>query len=109
MPEYAVERLLSMPSIGPKGSGVGVGVGVGIVVSCVVGVIPTVGIFTVVVVVGVRFAIVAVRYANAATRVLQTSTTIAIIRNLPFALFHKVMFFSLPNEVVIGSSIADHV
>ena len=94
-----------MPSTGPKGRGVGVGVGK--VVASVVGVIPTDGIFTVVVVVGIRCAIEAVRYANAATRVLQTSTTIAIIRNLPFALFHGIIFFSLPNEVMI--SIADDI
>jgi len=48
-----------MPSTGPKGNGVGVGVGR--VVGCVVGVIPTDGVFTVVVAVGARCAVVAVR------------------------------------------------
>ena len=91
--------MLSMPSTGPKGNGVGVGVGR--VVARIVGVIPIDGFFTVVVVVGVRCAVEAVRYANAATSVLQTSTIIAIIRNLPFALFHMIMFFSLPNKVMI--------
>ncbi len=51
--------MLSMPSIGPKGSGVGVGVGG--MIGCVVGVIPIVGIFTIVVAVGFTFPVVAVR------------------------------------------------
>ena len=91
-----------MPRIGPKGSGVDVGE----VVGCVVGVIATDGV-----VIGVLFVVaagvVAVWYANAATRVLHISTTTAMIRNLLFALFQKVIFFSLPNEVMIGISIAE--
>jgi hypothetical protein len=93
--------------MGPKGSGVGVGVADGRVVGCVVGVIPIVGVFTVVFAVGFNCAVEAVRYANAATRVLHTSTTIAIIRNLPFALFHKAILFSLPNDIMI--SLADDI
>ncbi len=91
-----------MPRIGPKGSGE--------VVGCVVGVIATDGVVIgvlVVVAAGVTCAVVAMWYANAATRVLHISTTTAMIRNLLFVLFQKVIFFSLPNEVMIGISIAE--
>src|SRR5215831_11332296 len=38
--------------------------------------------------------------------VLHTSTTRTIIRTLPFLLFHRVISFSLPIEVIIGLSIS---
>src|SRR6266702_3911079 len=96
-----------MPNIGPKGSGVGVGVGVGSIVGVGVGVITTVGVFAGWAAVGVPRPAVAMRYTTAAMSELHTSATRAIIRTLPFLLFHRVISFSLPIEVIIGLSIAE--
>jgi len=94
-----------MPCIGPKGSGVGAGVTSNVCVIPKVGV--AVGALIVGVAIDVTLAVEAIRYANAATSVLHTNTTIAIIKNLAFALFHRVILFSLPNDIMI--SLADDI